>query len=547
RYTTQFQMGKERSSILVNYGHQKTDGYTIHNKSKKDFFNFVGDFQPNEKQSVSTYLGYSNSYDERFGELTLQQWANNDYSGNPEYIKRNAHSGVISFRAGVGHTYNFSKSISNTTTVFGTGFTSNASSAGGWTDKNTINYGLRSTFDTKFTFANGTTLGGITGIETQRQDGETVGYNLKQNPADNNPTWTYGVSPYWVINANTSNVVSTSKTSSLFTQWTLGLMHDISITAGVGVSNMKISLDDRYNPELTTRPSHYEKDYTGMVSPHVAINKVFSKQFSVYASYSKAYKAPVSSYFYITTPAVGTSTPATGRINEVLKPEIGNQYEVGTKGNLLNDKLTYELTYFNAEFSNKMTAVAVPSPANPNTTLYSYVVNGGKQKHNGVEALLRITALQTNNGFFRSVRPFANLTYSDFKYGDNFTIQKSPTVTEDYSNKIVAGVPKWMANVGVDVMMKYGIYLNAYYNYKDRIAITSLNDNWASSYNLLNGKIGIRHGLGTHFDVDAYVGATNITNRRYYMMVFINQLPDAYIPAPRNAVIFGGVNLKYNF
>lgn len=547
RYTTTFQMGKDRSSILLNYGHQKTDGYTIHNKSKKDFVNFVGDFTPNEKQSISTYVGYTNSYDERFGELTVQQWNNNDYSGNPEYIKRNAHSNVITFRAGVGHTYNFTKGISNTTTVFGTGFTSNASSAGGWTDKNTINYGLRSTFDTRFTFANSVTLGGITGIETQRQDGETIGYSLKQSPYDPNPAWVYGVSPYWVINVNTSNVVNISKTSSLFTQWTLGLMHDFSITAGIGVSNMKLSLDDRFNPELTTRPAHYQKDYKGMVSPHVAINKVFNKQFSVYASYSKGYKAPVSSYFYITTPQAGANAP-TGRINEDLKPEIGNQFEVGTKGQLLSDKLSYELTYFNAEFSNKMTAVPVQHPTTPNTTLYSYVVNGGKQLHNGVEAQVRFTVHQSNTGFFRMIRPFGNLTYSDFNYGDNFILKKIPDSTsENYSNKTVAGVPKYMANLGVDIMMAHGIYLNAYYNYKDKVAITSTNTLWTSSYNLLNGKIGIRHGLGTHFDVDAYVGATNITNTRYYMMVFVNQIPDAYIPAPRNAVIFGGVNLKYNF
>jgi iron complex outermembrane receptor protein len=547
RYTTQFQMGKERSSILVNYGYQKTDGYTIHNKSKKHFVNFVGNFNPNEKQSIMTYAGYSNSYDERFGELTVAQWNNNDYSGNPDYIKRDAHSNVITFRAGVGHTYNFSKNIANTTTVFGTGFTSNASSAGGWTDKNTINYGLRSTFDTRFNLNGGTTLSGITGIETQRQDAQVGGYSMKQNPNDPGSTWVYGQSPYWVINTWTSNLATISKTTSLFTEWTLGLMHDISVTAGVGVSNMKIELNDRFNTELATRPTHYEKDYTGLVSPHVAINKVFNKQFSVFASYSKAYKAPVSSYFYITTPLVGTTQP-TGRVNEVLKPEIGNQFEVGTKGQLMNNRLTYELTFFNAVFSDKMTAVSVQSPANPNTTLYSYVVNGGKQEHKGVEALVRFTAVESATGFFQSIRPFGNLAYSDFQYGNDFKIQKSVATngTEDYSNKMVAGVPKWVANLGVDLAMKYGLYASVYYNYRDKIAITSLNDLYATSYSLLNAKLGLKVGLGNHFDLDAYIGGTNLTNTRYYMMVFVNQIPDAYIPAPRNAQLFGGINLKYN-
>ena len=67
RFTTQFEMDNERSSIVLNYGHQKSDGFSIHNKSKKDFVNFSGNFRPNEKQSINTYVGYSNSYDERLG------------------------------------------------------------------------------------------------------------------------------------------------------------------------------------------------------------------------------------------------------------------------------------------------------------------------------------------------------------------------------------------------------------------------------------------------------------------------------------------------
>jgi len=548
RYTTTFQTATDRSAILLNYGHQQSDGFSIHNASKKNFLNFVGEFKPSEKQTISTYAGYSNSYDERLGELTIAQWDADDYSGNPDYIKRNAHSNVITFRAGISHTYAFNEHIANTTTVFGTGFTSNASSAAGWTDKNAINYGLRSTFDTKFSIGNGISLSGITGIETQRQDAQTIGYNMKQDPSDTAKTWTLGVNPYWVINANTSNTATISKTTSLFTEWTLGFAKDLSITGGIGVSNMKITLNDRFNPALATRPATYEKDYTGMASPHIAINKVFSKKVSLYASYSVGYKAPVSSYFFITTPAVTTPpTPPTGRVNENLKPEIGKQFEVGSKGTLMNNKLNYEIAVFRAVFSNKMTAVAVPSPANPNTTLYSYVVNGGDQEDNGVEALIRYTAYSNKKGIVTMVRPFANFTYSDYTYGDNFTIQKSVTATEDYSGKKVAGVAPKVFNLGVDLGLAAGFYANATYTYRDGVPITSLNDVFAKSYNLVNAKIGIRRNLGTHFDIDVYAGASNLTNTKYYLMVFANQLPDAYLPAARHTNYFGGVNLKYIF
>ena len=282
-----------------------------------------------------------------------------------------------------------------------------------------------------------------------------------------------------------------------------------------------------------------------MVSPHFAINKVFGKKISLYASYTKGYKAPVSAYFYITTPAVTVpATPATGRVNSVLKPEIGDQFEIGSKGRLINENLTYELAYFNAVFSNKMTAVSVVSPSSPSTTLFSYMVNGGKQKHNGVEALLKYNI--STKGIFSAIRPFANITYADFRYGNNFTIQKSVTATEDYSGKAVAGVAKIVANFGVDLLLKVGFYASGSYNYKDKMPITSLNDLYATSYNLLNAKIGYQQSLGKHFDLNVYFGSTNLTNQKYYLMVFVNQIPDAYMPAPVNANVYGGINLKYN-
>lgn len=562
RYTTSLAVGKERSSILLNYGNQKTDGYTWHNKSHKDFVNFIGDFTPNEKQSINTYAGYSNSYDERFGELTLTQWENNDYSGNPEYLKRNAHSNVITFRAGVGHNYNFSKNISNSTSVFGTGFQSNVSSAGGWTDKNTVNYGIRSVFNTKFDLQNNVSLSGITGVETQRQDAQLIGYNMKADPNDPTPTvYTHGVSPYWVVNAITSDLFYNCKTTSLFTQWTLALPHDVSITVGVGSSNMKIALDDRFNSATATKPSHFQKNYTNMVSPNFAINKVFNKHFSAYASYSKGYKAPTSAYFYIVTPSYGAApvVPSTATVNNGLVPESANQFEIGTKGQLLKNKLIYELSYFNTIFSNKMTAVSVVSPVSATTTLYSYMVNSGKQTHNGFEGLIKYTVVESTKGFFTLIRPFANLTVSNFKFGNNFVITKSVLNSgkEDYSNLAVTGVPKVTANVGVDASMKLGLYASVNWNYRDKMPIGFVPSTtatvqptdytYSTSYNLLNAKLGIRRSLSTHFDIDAYVGGQNLTNTKYYLMIFANQLPDAYIPAAKNANLFGGVNLKYNF
>jgi len=529
RYTTHFQMATEHSSLLVNYGKQKCDGFMSHTKSTKSFINVAGEFQPNEKQNINFYAGYSNSYDERGGELTIAQYNNFDYTGNPAYIKNNAHSNIISVRGGVGHTYKFNNTIANTTSIFASGVSNNASSAGGWTDKAPVNYGLRTSFDTKFSLGKDATLSGVTGLETQHQYAQITGYPMVRNPLDTNG--------YNIPGNLRSNQVITTRTTSAFSEWTLGLPSDFFVTAGVGVSFMEITLNDRfYVASNNTKPYYYSTNYSGLVSPHVAVNKVFNKTVSVYASYSKGYKAPVSSYFYI---------PFTGEVNKNLRSEIGNQFEVGSKGNILNDRLSYELAVFYTKFSNKMTAVAVPNTANT-ATLYSYMVNGGSQDHKGIELLAKYTVYQSGSSFVSKLRPFANFTYADFKYKD-FHIQKSITVTEDYSGKAVAGVPKFTANAGVDLMMKYGLYANVTYSYKDGVAISSDGANKATSFMLLNSKLGINTSISKHFDLDAYFGVNNITGVQYYYMVFSNQLPDAYLPAPYKANYFGGVNLTYNF
>lgn len=573
RYTTQFQTATDRSSLLLNYGHQKSDGFTIHNKSHKDYVNLAGFFQPNAKQSVTVFGGYTNSYDERSGELTINQYDSGNFTGNLDYIKRNGHSQVYTARVGIGHNYIFNNWLSNNTTVFFTGFNSNVSSAGGWTDKASTNIGLRSTFATKFNLKNNIGLSGLTGIETQRQNATTIGYSMAKDPRDNAANWYWGNPYYWVINAMTSNVYTTTATTSLFTEWTLALPKDLSITAGLGFSNMKLVLDDRFY--VANKPTHYDTTYKGMVSPHFAINKVFNKQFSVYASYSKGYKAPVTSTFYIPW---ATTNSASGVVLRNLKPEIGNQFEIGTKGALLKNKLVYQLAFFDAIFTNKFTAIGAQIPGS-STTAYTYFVNGGKQDDKGIEASVKYTVIESDKGFFTNVTPFVNFTYSDYTY-KNFIFQtttktvvaptKDSIVTKDYSGHDVPGVPKYVFNLGVDVATKVGIYANATYSYRDKQQVTSLGTNTGEtigtkttytsnynsytvvaapyhvgSYSLLNAKLGYRQTFGK-FGLDLFIAADNITETKYPIMIFVNQFPDTYIAGPKTTNVYGGINLKYN-
>ena len=529
RFTTTLQTATDKNSLLVNYGHQQSDGYMDHNSSKKDFMNLIFDTKLSQKQTITAYFGYSNSQDDRGGELSKEQYKAKDYSGNARYIKNNAHSDVVSFRTGISHKYDFKNWISNTTTIFGTGLTSNVSSAGGWTDKDPINYGLRSTFDFKLNLTQNVSLTGTAGIETQQQLAQIIGYSMVTNPKDS--------LGYNIIGGLRSNQYSNSRTSSIFTEWVLHLPSDISITAGIGSSNLKIDLENRLYNANSDKPTNVSANYDNMVSPRIAINKVFSNSVSVYASYSKGYKAPVSGNIVLST---------SGELNTGLVPEFGNQFEIGSKGSILNGKLNYQVAIFETIFENKFTSVAVPLDAN--TTAYTYIANGGSQKNTGVEVLLKYNAYQSESGFFSGINPYTNVTYSDFKY-DNFkyqTLANGAVAEVDFSGKAVVGVAPWVANAGVDFTTNLGFYGNVAYSYRDAMPFTSDGENVADAYSLVNAKLGFRKAI-SKFTVDLYVAANNLAGTQYYYMVFLNQLPDAYLPAPKGTQSFGGINLKYTF
>ncbi len=184
-----------------------------------------------------------------------------------------------------------------------------------------------------------------------------------------------------------------------------------------------------------------------------------------------------------------------------------------------------------------------------NTTAYTYIANGGKQNNKGVEALLKYTAYESTSGFFSNISPYANATYSDFKYED-FRYQTlngdGESITADYSGNDVAGVAPWVANAGIDFDTNPGFYGTVNFEFRDSVPFTSDEVNYADAYQLLNAKLGFRKSFG-HLDLDLYAGVNNITGKQYYYMLFLNQLNDAYLPAPNKANYYGGVNLKYNF
>jgi len=541
RSTTTVAAGGEKSSILANYGHQQFDGFMPHTQSKKDFCNVIGNITISKRQCLNTYLGYTQGRDNRNGELTVEQYETKDYSGDPAYIKNDAHSEIKVFRAGVEHTFNFGKHFSNSTSIFGQSqVLDQSSSGGGWTDKNMLNFGFRSVLNMKFTLSKSKNIefSGIAGVELQKMNGSSISYFMGTDSTNPN-------APYDIPTTIRSNQLLSNLNYSYFTQWRLGLPKGFSIIAGIGISNQSLQLTNRLwaltNNHLGNEvPKIYAKDYNFLPSPSVSIHKMFGKVATAYLSYSMGYKAPVTSNLLIS---------ATNEVNTGLKPERGQQIELGTKGNFLTGSLVYSVAVFYAQFTQKFAPVVVWDSIPSISIHYTYIINAGTTNNLGVECEVSYKIIESQTKFMKLLRPFANLTYSFYRYGDyEFQMKQNDStfVIENYKGIQVAGVSPWVFNIGIDVNTKIGLYANINYGYRAAMTITVDGSEKAHPFGLLNMKIGYLKSF-KRLEINLFAGANNMTCTQYYTMAMIDHMPEPYIPGPDKINFYGGVGARYYF
>jgi iron complex outermembrane receptor protein len=121
--------------------------------------------------------------------------------------------------------------------------------------------------------------------------------------------------------------------------------------------------------DLLSAEESFERNDT-VFSPRVGIVFKPSENLSLYASYSKSF-TPVVGRTRVLDQNTGITT-----IGEPFEPERGTQYEIGLKANLLGDRLTTTLAFYNLERTN----VAAQGLSEPLSQIQI-----GKQRSQGIE------------------------------------------------------------------------------------------------------------------------------------------------------------------
>lgn len=522
RTNTRVEHSDDKASILLNYGHQNYDSYRVHNSAVKDFLTFSGDFNVSDKRSINVYAAYNKSHELLAGQLDSAQFFNRENVAETPYFNNDGHVDFEGYRVGVGQTYKFNRQFANTTTLFVSSLDQDQAYAAGLNRNSTQNAGLRSVF--RWNSANEKISGSI-GIEYQSNRSFRKTYRMSN----------------LVISAMSTDIEFAAANAMAFTEWDYHFAPSWTLTAGVSATSVSYDITDRLNYIANHSDGSGAMTFGPAVMPRISLNKTWNDKVSTFVHFSQGFSAPTSSNIVI---------GYTGEVNKDLKPEYGTQLEVGTKGTVLNDRLSYQLSVYQLRVSNKLNTKAVVDDTT-GTVLYSYSVNSGAQNNLGLELDLSYIAYKNDRGVVRQVRPWMSYTYSNYTYEDFKSDDNNNAATVDYSGNQASGIAPHLFNIGFDLNWAAGFYTTANYRYVDQMPITFDNEHFAPSYGLLNAKAGWKKSLN-NWDLEVYAGANNITNELYYTMVVLNQpfsasSPKVFLPGPYTATFYGGARVAYRF
>ncbi|AKD58411.1 TonB-dependent receptor [Spirosoma radiotolerans] len=525
RTNTSLKTGSDNTSLNINYGHQKYDGFRVHGGSTKDFLSITSDTYMSAKRSMSVFVGYTNSYDLLAGEIDSVAILEQPESSDPAYVSNNASIKTESARAGISHNYQFTDRFANKTTIFVGGQVIDQPFAAGVNKTNKFKFGGRSVF----TYSNDASplrptvsIGG----EFLKNFNYAKGYGLSNG----------------ILGALRSDLEIQAMQYSVFAQAALQIAPKLTLSAGAGLNYVEYGITDMR--AATTTPAYVNvsgyKRFKPILAPRAALAYQATNNVSFYASASQGYSAPGTNQVVVAQ---------TGVVNYDLRPELGTSYEIGSKGSFLNKTLTYEIAYFTMMVSDKL--VPQGFAATSTVPAYSITTNAGKVQHNGLELAVQY-AYRPAAGAVSLIRPFVSYTYNDFYYKDYKSDNNSDAKTVDYTGKKESGIAPNLLNAGVDIEVRPGFYLNGTMMYVDKMPINLPNNHFAPAYTLVNGKLGYRSALGTHLNLDVYVGSDNMLSSTYSSLVFLNlanpanNRPLAYNPSPK-ITFYSGAMLKYIF
>ena len=495
---------RENFSGQINFIRQRSDGYREQSASQRDAVNANFVFNLQKAGTLSADILFTDLFYETPGGLTLDQ-----YNVDPSQARPAAgpNGGAVSQKAsvsnktlysGLTHDISWNNKVQTITSIYGAKTSFENPSIREYEIRDESNTGVRSV--TTYSSDIGTSKLVLTpGLELQYMSSPIEKFQ--------NLSGTKGI--------QTANDNLSVMTSAVFAQGEL-TSEDWIFSAGLSLNTHRIS----YRNESTNE--RFTRKFDPVISPRLAILRKIN-DVSVFASFTRGFSPPTIADVY----------PSGGEFSKDVEAEYGNNFELGMKGNLLSDKLYYEISAY--DFRLRNTIVRRVSDANVES-----FVNAGKTVQRGVEATVAWDIIKNENAFLSLLKVNSTYAYQHYRF-DDYT-----KVDVDLSGNKLTGVAPTTFYGAMTIEMRRRLSVSVSVNYVDHIPLNDENTAFAKSYDLVAARINYSIPINNYRFV-LYIGADNLLDEKYSLGNDINALGGRFYNAAAPANYFGGIKVNVNF
>lgn len=501
------------SNLFSSYSDLQSDGHRANSSYKRKSFNVHGNQKIATKGSLS-FLGIFT----RLKAYIPSSLNENDFENNPQkaattWASAKGYESYDKFLLGLGYDHQFSKKWSLKSSVFSNFKNAYEARPFDILDENTSSLGLRLNVNYKdrllslpFELSFGTEM-----------DAEKYQYSLYKN------LYLTQSGQGSLQGDKFSTTDENRNYSNYFLQMEVWLSPKLHLETGIAFNTTKYSLEDVF-----ANSNSPDNTYTfgNVWSPRIGLSYKVGNEKNIYTSISKGFSVP----------AVAETLTPEGQINTDLKPETGWNYEIGFKGNWMENKLYAELTLFSIQIENLLVA--------RRTAEDQYVgINAGSSSHPGIEFLINYKLLDANKF---QITPYFSAAINNFKF-KNFVDHEA-----DYSGNQLTGVPDKQVNFGLDINTKKGFSVNMSYRTVGRIPMNDSNTKYSDGYSVLDIKTTYFFTILKVLKTELNAGINNALDEKYAASILPNAVGFGTVPPryyyPGNPVNFyGGFSVSYVF
>lgn len=505
--------GTKNSSVFINYSDLKSDGYRENGEYDRKSMLANASLQTSEGNRLSFLASFTRLKAYIPSSVNEETFLNSPQSAASNWAQSRGYESYDQGNLGVSYLHSFSANFSNTTSLYLNFRDAYEPRPFDILKEERVSAGARTRFNLD-TYVFDLTSRISFGAEYYNEWYETGTFENLYQDFENRGS---------VAGLRLSNNEQSRNYSNFFAQWELDVSERLKLEAGANLNITQYSLTDLFQQNEIDQSGDYR--FNTIFSPRIAATYEISERKNFYGSISHGFSIPT---------VAETLTPE-GQINTALLPESGINYEVGFKGNWLNNKLYTEFAAYSIQIQDLLVAQRVAED--------QYVgLNAGETRHNGIEMLVNYSA---SIGPGIRLRPFINASFNFFEFTE-FVDRDM-----DFAGNKLPGIPSGTVNIGMDAGYRnFSFYTN--FLAVGEIPLNDSNSQFTDPYEVLNLKATYDLRLATKFNVILTAGVNNVLDERYASSILTNAVgfggaaPRYYYPGnPRN--YYGGVALNYRF